>query len=149
MEKIKCQRVHVHPCLLWNVYPFRIQAQEVSLHLSHTFSFSQENLFPWPRDLYVVSRCIIQSSFRFPHLEISTEGYQVHRVLAGNTEMPGHLERLRSSALWWAPNEVYLTQESLFRSLIPLPMPYVLIFLAKVDWFRNWSDAIKVVFQDF
>lgn len=141
MGKIKCQRVHVHPCLLWNVYPFRIQAQEISLHLSHTFSVSQENLFPWPRDLYVVSRFIIQSSFRFLHLEISTEGYQVHRVLAWNTEMPGHLERLRSSALWWAPNEVHLTQESLSQSLIPLPMPYVLIFLAKVDWSRNWSEA--------
>lgn len=39
------------PLALRNVHSFRMQAQEISLHLSHTFSFVQENLFPWLRDL--------------------------------------------------------------------------------------------------
>lgn len=108
---------------LRNVDSFRMQAQETSLHLSHTFSLDQENLFPWPRDLCVVSRCITQSSSRFLHLEINLEAYQMHRVWAGNAEMPGHLQRCRTKALWWAPAEVYLTRESFFWSPVALPVP--------------------------
>lgn len=81
------------PLALRNGCSFRMHAQEISLHLSHTFSCGQENPLPWAHDLVVVSRCITQSPTRFLHLEVSTDAYQVHRVFC---------RRYRDA---WAPGE--------------------------------------------
>ena len=116
---------------LRNVCSFRVCGVR---NFSTSLSYGQEDLFPWARDYYVVCRYIIQSSSRFPYLDFSIGTYQVYRIFSGNEEMPEHLKRPRTSKLWLVPNGVYLTQESLFWSLVAMPRPYLFIFLARVDW---------------
>lgn len=75
--------------------PIGCTAQEISLHLSHTFFFGQKNLLPCIQDLYVVSGCSTQSPTGFLHLEVSTELYQVHKFLCRkyrDAQAPGENE---------------------------------------------------------
>lgn len=86
------------------------------------------HLLLWPResfslsrDLCVVSRCITQSSSRFLHLEISTEGTQ---SFCRKYKMPGYKQRPKTSALWWAPKEGILDSRVSF--LVSRSLAYAL-----------------------
>lgn len=129
MPKCSCS-----PLALRNACSFRACGART---FSTPLSYGQEDLFPWARDDSVVSRYVIQSSSRFLYLDFSIGTCQVHRVFSGNAEMPEHPKRPGTSKLWLVPNGVYLTQESLFWSLVAMPRPYLFIFLARVDWSKD------------
>ena len=129
MSKCSCS-----PMALRNVRSFRMCGAR---HFSTPLSYGQEDLFPWDRDFYVVSRYLTQSSSRFLYLDISTGAYQVYRVFSGNAEMPGHLKRPRTSKLWWVPNEGLLDSGVSFLVSGSSAQDYVFIFLARVDWSKD------------
>ena len=109
--------------------PLGRAVQEISLHL---YPMAKRIFSPGPEMIMWSPG----TSYRVPP-DFSIGTYQVYRVFSGNAEMPEHLKRPGTSKLWLVPNGIYLTQESLFWSLVAMPKPYLFIFLDRVDWSKD------------
>ena len=125
-------------------------AQEISLHLSHTFSCGQENLLPWAQDLDVVSRCFHPESHH-----VSAPGGQ-HRSISGTQDVLQEIQRCPGTWRVLGPGHcdghqtgVCLAQESLFWSPGGLPLLCVFTFLAKVCWFGDSTPPTPDYSEDF